>query len=328
MNIVLIRSGNNNAKDMNMKNIMTRCNGLMAYVFILFLGLMQNALAADPLVDADWVKAHLGKPGIVFIDFQSTSDYLRGHIPGAVTSNYGKDGWREERANKVPDMLPAKLDVLSKNIGKLGIDNSTHVVLVPPGVSSTDMGIGTRVYWTFKVMGHDNVSILDGGMNAWTKNKANPVQAGMIKPKAKVFQVNLREEMIATSDDVKKAKAAGILLVDNRPEDQYAGINRHPKATVSGTIEGAKNLPNSWTTVNGMGEFRNRLQLSQLYKIAGVPTSGEQINFCNTGHWASIGWFVSSELLGNKKARLYDGSMVEWTMTKAGPVEQKVKLQN
>jgi len=133
--------------------------------------------------------------------------------------------------------------------------------------------------------------------------------------------------MIVTMDDVKKAKAAGVLLVDNRPEDQYAGINRHPKATESGTIEGAKNLPNTWVTVNGGGEFRDRSQLDQLYKVANVPTSGDQISFCNTGHWASVGWFVSSEIMGNKKAKMYDGSMTEWTMLKGGSVEQKVKLQ-
>jgi thiosulfate/3-mercaptopyruvate sulfurtransferase len=72
--------------------------------------------------------------------------------------------------------------------------------------------------------------------------------------------------------------------------------------------------------------FRSKAQLEKLYKIASVPTSGEQINFCNTGHLASIGWFVSSELVGNKKAKLYDGSMVEWTMTKAGAVDQKINL--
>ena len=158
------------------------------------------------------------------------------------------------------------------------------------------------------------------------QSKANPVQAGAQKAEAKAFKASLRQEMLVTMDDVKKAKAAGVLLVDHRPEDQYVGINRHPKATQSGTIEGAKNLPNGWLTVNGMGEFRDRSQLDQLYKVASVPTSGDQINFCNTGHWASVGWFVSSELLGNKKAKLYDGSMTEWTMLKGGPVEQKVKL--
>ena len=299
-----------------------------AWLFVALLALARPAGAADPLVSVDWVKANLDKPGIVVIDFAPPTDYLRGHIPGAVNSNYAKDGWREERASdKVPDMLPAKLDPLGEMIGKLGIDNNTHVVLVPAGASSTDMGVGTRVYWTFKVLGHDNVSLLDGGMAAWTKDKKNPLQAGAAKVEPKTFKINVRKDMIVTMDDVKKAKAAGVLLVDNRPEDQFAGINRHPKATESGTIEGAKNLPNGWLTVNGGGEFRNKSQLDQLYKVASVPTSGDQINFCNTGHWASVGWFVSSELMGNKKAKMYDGSMVEWTMLKGGPVEQKVKLQ-
>ncbi len=285
-----------------------------------------SALAAEPLVDAVWAKANAGKQGVVFIDFQPATDFMRGHIPGAVNSNFAKDGWRAERASdKVPDMLgePSKLAEL---IGKLGIDNDTHVVMVPPGANSTDMGIGTRIYWTFKVLGHDNVSLLDGGMVAYTKDKTNPLENGAAKITPKTFKVNFRKDMIATADDVKKAKAAGIPLVDNRPEDQFVGINRHPKSTASGTLEGAKNFPNAWMTVNGQGEFRKKPELEKLYKVAGVPTSGEQINFCNTGHWASVGWFVSSELMGNKNARMYDGSMTEWTITKAGPVDQKIKL--
>ncbi|MCL4747209.1 MAG: sulfurtransferase [Burkholderiaceae bacterium] len=305
----------------------TRWGGRLAVALVLVLATGRAALAADPLVNVDWVKANLEKPGIVMVDFRPATEYLRGHIPGAVNSNYGKDGWREERADKVPDVLPAKLEPLAAMIGKLGIDNSTHVVLVPPGASSTDMGIGTRVYWTMKVLGHDNVSILDGGMIAWEKDKKNPMQAGAAKSEPKTFKVNLRKEMLVTMEDVKKAKAAGVMLVDNRPEDQYVGINRHPKATESGTIEGAKNLPNAWMTVNGGGEFRKRGQLEQLLKVAGVPSTGEQISFCNTGHWASVGWFAAHELMGNKQARMYDGSMVEWTMLKAGGIEQKVKLQ-
>ncbi len=309
-----------------MKNALIKSCRSLWLAAAMLVGFAGAAGAAEPLVDVAWVKANAGKPGIVFIDFQAASDHLRGHIPGAVNSNYGKDGWREERSDKVPDFLPAKTEPLGEMIGKLGIDNATHVVLVPPGASSTDMGIGTRVYWTFKVLGHDNVSILDGGMAAYTKDKANPLQTGAAKPDAKSFKISLRKEMIATVDDIKKAKAAGVLLVDNRPEDQYVGINRHPKATANGTLEGAKNLPNGWLTVNGMGEFRSKGELEQLFKLASVPTSGEQIAFCNTGHWASVGWFVASELMGNKKVKLYDGSMVEWTMVKAGPVEQKVKL--
>lgn len=311
-----------------MKKLLTHWNGLLAAVFILFLGITQTALAADPLVDTAWVKANIGKPGVVFVDLQPATDYLRGHIPGAVNSDFAKSGWREERAaDKVPDMLPTNPDKLVAHIGSLGIDNNTHVVLVSPGVTNLDMGWATRIYWTFKVLGHDNVSILNGGMKDWAKDKANPIQTGMTKAEPKTFTAHLNKSLIATVEDVKAAKTKGVLLVDSRPEDQYAGINRSPLATENGTLPGAKNLPAGWLTENGGGKFRSTAQLKQLYKIAGVPVSGEQINFCNTGHWASIDWFVSSELMGNKKAKMYDGSMVEWTMKKAGPVEQKVKLQ-
>lgn len=303
----------------------TRWGALLAGMLFLLLT-ARAATAADPLVDVAWVKANLGKPGVVILDVQTPTDFLRGHIPGAANTDFDKSGWREERADKVPDMLPEKLDKLAAHIGGLGIDNNTHVVLVPPGKNYADMGWGTRIYWTFKVLGHDKVSILNGGMAAWAKDKANPQETGAAKPVAKTFNVSLRKEMLAGVDDVKAAKAKGVLLVDSRPEDQFMGINRNPKATVNGTLEGAKNLPTGWTTENAGGLFRSKAQLEQLYKVANVPTSGEQINFCNTGHLASIGWFVSSELMGNKKAKLYDGSMVEWTLIKAGPVEQKVKL--
>lgn len=292
----------------------------------LFAGI-GSALAAEPLVDAAWLKANLGKPGIAIVDMQPTTDFLRGHVPGAANTDFAKSGWREERADKVPDMLPAKLDKLVAHIGALGIDNASHVVLVAPGGSYLDMGWATRIYWTFKTLGHDNVSVLNGGMAAWTKDKTNPLETGAAKVAAKTFAPQPRMELLATIDDVKAAKAKGVLLVDSRPEDQFVGINRNPKATQNGTLHGAKNLPTGWTTENGGGMFRPKAQLEKLYKVAEVPTSGEQINFCNTGHLASIGWFVSSELLGNKKARLYDGSMVEWTMTKAGPVEQKISLE-
>ncbi len=294
----------------------------------LVLGLARTAFGAEPLVDDKWVVANLGKPGIVFVDLQSSKDYLEAHVPGAVNSNYGKDGWRAERkADKVPDMLPQDLGPLAAMIGtKLGIDNATHVVLIPQGNNALDVGQATRIYWTFKVLGHDNVSILNGGMNAYTDNEKNPVQPGLVKATPKTFKANPRLELVASMEDVKKAGGQGVLLVDNRPEDQFVGIAKHPKATAYGTLAGAKNLPNQWTTVNGGGKFRSKAQLEALYKYAGVPETGEQINFCNTGHWASVGWFVSSEILGNKHARVYDGSMVEYTMLKGPNVEAKVKL--
>lgn len=310
-----------------MNNILMNSGRSFWLALSLLFGFIGAACAADPLVDAAWVKANLGKPGIVVVDIQGTSDFLRGHIPGAASTDFGKSGWREENADKVPGMLPAKLDKLVAHIGSLGIDNNSHVVLVAPGGGYSDMGFATRIYWTFKVLGHDNLSILNGGMAAWTKDKANPLETGAAKVTAKTFTPHPRLDMIATVADVKAAKAKGVLLVDNRPEDQFVGINGSPAAKENGTLPGAHNLPSGWTTENGGGMFRPKTELEKLFKVASVPTSGEQINFCNTGHWASVGWFVSSELMGNKKARIYDGSMTEWTITKAGPVEHKISLK-
>ena len=88
----------------------------------------------------------------------------------------------------------------------------------------------------------------------------------------------------------------------------------------------AKNVPENWLTRNGGGSFRDKGTLAKLFALAGVPTSGEQISFCNTGHWASLGWFASSEILGNKSAKMYDGSMVEWSADASTPVERRVQL--
>lgn len=288
------------------------------------------ASAAEPLVDVAWVKNNINKPGIVFIDARPATDFLRGHIPGAVNTNYGKSGWRETR-DGIPGLFPKDPSNLAKHIGELGIDNDTQVVLVAPGGSSSDMGIATRMYWTFKVLGHDNVSVLNGGMNAYLaevdakKNPVNPLEKGAAKPTAKSFAVNLRQDMLVGADDVKAAAGSGVALVDNRTADQYMGVNRHPKSKASGTIPGAINISQSWMTENGGGTFRDKETLNKLFKAAGVPTEGGQISFCNTGHWASVGWFAASEILGNKDAKMYDGSMVEWTAGK-NDTEQKVKF--
>ncbi len=295
--------------------------------------------ANQPLVDVAWVKSNIGKENVVFLDVRgrlaglSKADYLRAHIPGAVYTDYLKDGWRVKDKNGTPGMLPPT-DKLEKLIGGLGIDNASHVVIIPNGGKALDMGTATRIYWTFKVLGLDNVSILDGGMLAYTKDvdkktkkPVNPLDRGAVKPVAKTFKASLRQEMIVTKADVKAAMDSGVPLIDHRPNDQFIGINKHGKAARNGTIPGSLNLPENWLTQNGGGTFRPKSELEQLYAVAGVPLNGDEISFCNSGHWASLGWFTSSEIMGNKASKLYDGSMIEWTADKAMPVDQKVIIK-
>jgi len=313
---------------------------LTAIAFTVTLGAFSIGVqAAEPLVDVDWVKANIGKPDVVFLDVRgkiagkSKADYLRAHIPGAVHTAYLKDGWRAKDGAGTPGQL-APIDKLESLIGGLGISNDSHVVVVPNGGKAVDVGTGTRIYWTFKVLGHDNVSLLDGGMAAYTKEidestkkPVNPLEKGAVEIEAKTFKASLREEMLVTKEDVVAAQQSGVAIVDHRPHNQYLGINQHGKAKRPGTIPGASNVPENWLTKNGGGSFRSTNALEKLYASANVSTSGEQINFCNTGHWASLGWFASHELLGNKDAKMYDGSMLEWSADASLPMELKVDLQ-
>ncbi|OIR00427.1 thiosulfate sulfurtransferase [mine drainage metagenome] len=289
------------------------------------------AASAQPLVDANWVKENSCKPGVVVLDIRSAIDggsqvdYLRGHIPCAIYSDFMKGGWRT-KVNNVPAMLPP-LPQIAKLIGSLGIDNNTHVVIYSAGTNATSMGASTRVFWTFKVLGDNNVSILNGGYAGYVADKSNKIQTGMNTPKPATFSAHFRPELDATEAEVAKAMKQHVALVDNRPSDQYLGVNHVPLAKRSGTIPGAKNVPEAWLTENDGGKFRDAAALKKLYKDAGVATKGEQINFCNTGHWASVGWFASREILGNKQARLYDGSMVEWSADPKAPMVQKIKTE-
>lgn len=290
------------------------------------------AQAATPLVDAAWVKENACAENVRMLDIRNGIDggsktvYLRGHIPCAQYTDYLKDGWRKE-VDKVVGQLPATSD-LEKLIGGLGIDNDTHVVIYHAGKNAVDMGSATRVYWTFKVLGHDEVSILDGGFAAYAAEKGNEIEKGKGgEIEAKSFTASLREEMLVSKEDVANILDKDVALVDLRPQHQHVGINHHPKAKRVGTIPGSKNLPESWLTQNGGGKFRNADALAKLFATANVPSDGDQVHFCNTGHWASLGWFASSELMGNKNAKLYDGSMVDWAADESMPMEVKVSLE-
>ncbi|MDA8363818.1 MAG: sulfurtransferase [Gammaproteobacteria bacterium] len=302
---------------------------LLCGIALLASGAAYAAPSAPALVNAGWVAAHTCKPGIVLLDIRNPiggggdlTAYLRDHIPCAVYSNYASGGWRI-KVDGAPGLVPP-VPALEKLIGGLGIGNNTHVVIYSGGTNATDMGGATRVFWTFKYLGDNNVSILDGGYAAYVAAK-HPVQPGFNKPTPTVFVAHPRPELLATEQDVQRAMKSGIALVDNRPSAQYLGINRTGVVVRNGTIPGARNMPENWITRNDGGMFRSPKALRALYEAAHVPTKGKQITFCNTGHWASLGWFTSYELLGDKQARMYAGSMSQWSRNPALPVVRKVR---
>lgn len=298
----------------------------LATILALFAG---SAFAAEPLVDTAWVKNHLGKPGIVFLDITSNPDaYAKGHVPGAVFTDYKKDHWRvniKENGQKVVGMLPP-VDHLKKLIGGLGIGNDDQIVIIPNGSSAAEMGTATRIYWTFAVLGHDNVSIMNGGMAAWRADKSNPLETKANKPAPKDFAIHFRKDLIATTDEVKAAMHNGTHLIDSRPVAQNLGIVKSGAVRAFGTIPGAVSVPAEYMTVNNGGEIRDKASLEKLYQMSKAPADGKAITFCNTGHWASLGWFAEYAVMGNKNTRMYDGSLAEWTSDNKAPMERKVNL--
>ncbi|MCP1676517.1 thiosulfate/3-mercaptopyruvate sulfurtransferase [Natronocella acetinitrilica] len=301
----------------------TRVLFVVGALLIALPGLV-GARDMQPLVSVDWLDQHLGEDNLVVVDVRSAidgssqSDFEEAHIPGAVYASYTEAGWRQD-SDGVPGKLPAE-DDLAELIGGLGIDNDTDVVIVPAGVGSTDFGSAARVYWTFKVLGHDRVSILNGGHKAWVE-AGKSVESGWNEPEPRSFAVNFRPELIASSDDVSNAPNAGIQLVDNRPADQFLGRDKHPASRAAGTIPGSLNLEQQKLTHEGTSFMVDEETVRQLMEQAQVNSDQRSITFCNTGHWAAMGWFAMSEIAGQTDVAMYDGSMVEWSQDENRPLQ-------
>lgn len=286
--------------------------------------LVARADGLQPLVSAEWLHGNLEREGLVVLDIRNAIDggtretFEQGHIPGAVYSSYTADGWRVQKGN-VPGMLPPVED-LERLVGGLGIGNDTDVVIVPAGVGSTDFGSATRVYWTFKVLGHDRVAILNGGHRAWVE-AGYELEQGWTAPATATFEADFRPELIADADEVEAARHAGVQLVDNRPRPQFDGEAKHPAALAAGTIPGARNLEQQRLTREGTAYMVDRETLETLIRAAEIDDDGKTITFCNTAHWASIGWFALSEIAGYEGVAMYDGSMTDWTQDENRPLQ-------
>lgn len=295
-----------------------------ALASILILGATFTASAADspPLVSVEWLNSHLQDKNLIVLDIRSAIDgggakaYAEAHIPGSVHSDYDKAGWRVTRGS-VPFLLPSVAE-LEKLIGDTGIDEETRVVIVPAGVSFTDFGSAARSYWTLKVVGVGNVSILDGGVAAW-RAAGLPVESGVTKPSPTIFTATLDESLLAQAADVAKIETkGGATLIDARPASFFAGKEKAPGALAYGHIPGAVNLDSA----SFYDAKTNRLKpKAELVALAAHVPAGPAVSYCNTGHWAATDWFVLHELLGRKDVSLYDGSMVEWTADASRPVE-------
>lgn len=279
----------------------------------------------SPLVSAEWLAAHLGDsgldPGLALIDLRLGVDGGRAaheaaHVPGSVFSDYAADGWRRKAGN-VPGLLPTA-EHLSALLGRLGVTPDQHIILIPTGSSANDLAASARAFWTLKLIGHKEVSILDGGTKGWISG-GNPVVTGWHEPVAAPdypvsFGANLRKEADAV---LAALSAKSHALVDARSSGYFAGLEKASEAKRAGHIPGAISADYAGLFDPATGRLRPVAKLEAL--LATVP-AGPVISYCNTGHTAALSWFVLSEVLGRPDVTLYDGSMTDWTQDDARPV--------
>jgi thiosulfate/3-mercaptopyruvate sulfurtransferase len=281
--------------------------------------------AAPPLVSPEWLAGRLADPALRIIDIRSSVDgggraaYEQGHVPGAVHTDYARDGWRAV-SGMAAGLLP-DASHLAQLLARLGLQPERHVIIVPAGTTVGDFSAAARVYWTLKIAGHTPVSILDGGMAAWRRDPARSVELGPSPgmPPAPPYPVRLVAGLRSDVAAVEQAVAGrNAVLLDSRALGYFEGREKSPQALRAGRLPGAIMLDHTVAFDPAAGRLKPQAELAALF--ARVPQR-PVVNYCNTGHQAATNWFILSELLRRPGVTLYDGSMSEWTEDPARAAE-------
>jgi thiosulfate/3-mercaptopyruvate sulfurtransferase len=284
--------------------------------------------AAEPLVTPEWLADRLADRGLLILDIRSVVDggarqaYDAGHIPGAIHTDYAKDGWRATKG-MASGLLP-DLAALSDLLGRIGLTPQHHAIIVSAGTTVGDFSAAARVYWTLKIAGHDDTSILSGGMVAWRRDPLRAVEAGpghareQLSAPASPYPIRLVAGLRADVEAVQGAVSGRTaVLLDSRATNFFEGLAKSPQAARAGRLPGAVQLDHALAFDAHAMALKPKAELEKLF--AGVP-GDPVINYCNTGHQAATNWFVLSEVLGRRGISLYDGSLSEWTQEPSRPV--------
>ncbi len=285
----------------------------------------EPALAVDlpgPLVTVDWLE--LNQDEVVVLDVRKkTAAYEKeGHIPGAILVN-----WKQVRADLSEGGVVYEKMLLDETkfeqlMRSHGVDQDSVVVIAHGGKNAAHLSFGARLYWQLKYYGHDRVALLDGGTAQW-KESGRTLSKEPSPERSGNFQVTAqRDEILATTEEVEAALAEGSSrLVDSRPLAFYLGLEQRSYVYAPGNIPGAKNMPFSLLTpMKGPGVLQPAEDLASAAKALGIDPAKPLITYCNSGHVASGVWFLFSEVLGNKQAQLYDGSLHAWTKDPKRPM--------
>ena len=269
------------------------------------------------LVSADWAEKHLDAPGVVFVEVdEDTTAYDGGHIPGAV-----KIDWKADLQDPVRRDF-VNQEQFSKLLSEKGISNDDTVVLY----GGNNNWFAAYAYWYFKLYGHQNVKLLDGGRKKWELDGRELSKDTVSRP-ATQYAAKEPDTSIRAFRDEVVAAIGNQNLVDVRSPDEFSGKLFAPahlpqeQPYVAGHVPGAVNVP--WSkAANEDGTFKSDEELRELY--AGIDDSKDTIAYCRIGERSSHTWFALRELLGLKNVKNYDGSWTEYGSLVGVPVERDV----
>jgi thiosulfate/3-mercaptopyruvate sulfurtransferase len=269
----------------------------------------------DSLVTTAWAEENLSTPGLVFVEVdEDTAAYDTGHIPGAVKIN-----WKTELQDPVRRDFVDKAG-FEKLLSAKGISNDDTVVLY----GGNNNWFAAYAYWYFKLYGHQDVKLIDGGRKKWELDGRALVTEVPDRVET-VYSAQEQDRSIRALRDEVVAAIGAQNLVDVRSPDEFSGKLFAPAhlpqeaAQRAGHIPTALNVP--WSkAANEDGTFRSDAELTELYASVGLQDDKDTIAYCRIGERSSHTWFVLTEILGKKNVKNYDGSWTEYGSLVGVPV--------
>lgn len=271
---------------------------------------------SDALVSADWAEQNLNTDKVVFVEVdEDTSAYDGGHIEGAV-----KIDWKTDLQDPVRRDFVDR-EQFSALLSERGISNDDTVVLY----GGNNNWFAAYAYWYFKLYGHQDVKLLDGGRKKWELD-GRPLSTDAVSRPATEYKAADPDNTIRAFRDEVVADIGVKNLVDVRSPDEFSGRILAPahlpqeQSQRPGHIPGAINVP--WSkAANEDGTFKSDDELKELYGEAGLDGSKDTIAYCRIGERSSHTWFVLKELLGQQNVKNYDGSWTEYGSLIGVPIE-------
>ena len=274
-----------------------------------------------PLVTTEWLAAQLGTWDLRVVDGswhmpQAKRDpaleYEEAHLPGAVFFDIDAIA---DTTSGLPHMLPSP-DAFARAVGALGIGDGDRVVVY----DSRGVVSAARVWWTFRVFGHDNVAVLDGGLPKW-RAEGRKLESGTVEPTRREFTPRFRPELVREVAQMKSNVAMrGEQVLDARSRGRFAATEPEPRAGLrGGHIPGSLNLPYDELHAKD-GTLLPPAELRTALTKAGVDLQRPVVTSCGSGITASV-LALALHQVGRRDAAVYDGSWTEWAGRNDTPVE-------